>query len=199
MQQVVKESLPDQREENTMMSKPTRILARGAILMAAMLLSTALVGAAEKQALELASPLVDDLILQRGMEVPVWGWAEPGSVVTVAFAGQSKSATVGEKGKWMVNLDPLKASHDERELTVSTAKSERITRRGVLVGEVWFASGQSNMDWLAGKSMCRDLANELQRAKEDVPIRAPPTARLPWKLGALTRASPNIRSCRRSP
>jgi sialate O-acetylesterase len=139
--------------------------------MAAMLLSTALVGAAEKQALELASPFVDDLILQRGMEVPVWGWAEPGSVVTVAFAGQSKSATVGEKGKWMVNLDPLKASHDERELTVSTAKSERITRRGVLVGEVWFASGQSNMDWLAGKSMCRDLANELQRAKEDVPIR----------------------------
>lgn len=154
-----------------MMSKPTRALARGAISMAAMLLSTALVGAAEKQALELASPFVDDLILQRGMEVPVWGWAEPGSVVTVAFAGQSKSAPVGEKGKWMVNLDPLKASHDERELTVSTAKSERITRRGVLVGEVWFASGQSNMDWLAGKSMCRDLANELQRAKEDVPIR----------------------------
>ena len=154
-----------------MMSKRTKILARSALSMAAMLLSAPLLGAAEKQALELASPFVDDLILQRGMEVPVWGWAEPGSVVTVAFAGQSKSATASEMGKWMVKLESLEASHDERELTVTSAKSERITRRGVLVGEVWFASGQSNMDWLAGKSMCRDLANELQRAKEDVPIR----------------------------
>ena len=50
---------------------------------------------AQKPPLELASPFVDDMILQRGMKVPVWGWAKPGSKVTVAFAGQDKTVTVG--------------------------------------------------------------------------------------------------------
>ncbi len=68
-------------------------------------------------------------------------------------------------------LDPLTASLDERKFTVSTAKGERITRTGVLVGEVWFSSGQSNMDWIAGKSMCRGLARQLQVSKKDHPVR----------------------------
>jgi sialate O-acetylesterase len=129
------------------------------------------VEAAEKQPLELASPFVDGLILQREMQVPVWGWAEPGSKVTVAFAGQSKTATADSKGKWMVKLDPLKASADERELAVTSSTGQSLTCKGVLVGEVWFASGQSNMEWLAGKSMCGALASTLARSKEDIPIR----------------------------
>lgn len=129
------------------------------------------VGGAQEQSLELASPFVDNAVLQRKLKVPVWGWAEPGAKVTVAFAGQSKSATTDEKGKWMVWLDPLTASAEERELKVTSAKGESVTLTGVLVGEVWFSSGQSNMDWIAGKSMCRDLANTLQRSKEEVPIR----------------------------
>ncbi|MHC4201532.1 MAG: hypothetical protein ACYSU0_16205, partial [Planctomycetota bacterium] len=96
--------------------------------------------------LELASPFVDNLVLQRGMKVPVWGWATPGSQVTVAFAGQSKSATADAKGKWMVKLDPLGASAEERELNVTSSRGESITCKGVLAGEVWFASGQSNME-----------------------------------------------------
>ena len=121
--------------------------------------------------LELASPFVDNPILQSGMSVPVWGWATPGSRVTVTFAGQSKSARADQKGKWTVKLDPLAASADERELTVTSSKGESITRKGVLVGEVWFASGQSNMEWVAGKSMCADLARTLARSKERIPIR----------------------------
>ncbi|MFP6866321.1 MAG: hypothetical protein VCA35_10310, partial [Roseibacillus sp.] len=154
-----------------MMSKPTRILARGAILMAGALLSTALVGAAEKQALELASPFVDDLILQRGMEVPVWGWAEPGSEVTVGFAGQTKTAVADKNGDWMVKLDPLQASRKERGLEVKNNRGKSISLKGVLVGEVWFSSGQSNMVWTAGKSMCNEVARELASSKEDIPIR----------------------------
>ena len=46
-----------------------------------------------------------------------------------------------------------------------------LTSLSALVGEVWFSSGQSNMDWVAGKSMCRELAGELQRSKEDVAVR----------------------------
>jgi hypothetical protein len=126
---------------------------------------------AEAQALELGSPFVNDAILQRQMEVPVWGWAKPGSKVTVAFAGQNKTAAADNLGKWMVRLDPLEASVDERELRVTATTEEAITLTGLLVGEVWFSSGQSNMDWIAGKSMCRDLANTIARSKEEVPVR----------------------------
>jgi len=120
--------------------------------------------------LELASPFVNDMILQREMKVPVWGWASTGTEVTVEFASQTKTAVAGDGGRWMLELDPLEASLDEREFKV-TAGDESIARTGVLVGEVWFASGQSNMDWFAGRSMCSGLANKLARAKEDVPVR----------------------------
>ena len=125
----------------------------------------------EKQLLELASPFVDDAVLQRGMAVPVWGWAAPGNKITVAFAGQSKTVAADAQGKWMVKLEPLTASAEEREMTVTNAKGQSITRKGLLVGEVWFASGQSNMDWLAGKSRCSELASTLAKSKVDVPIR----------------------------
>ena len=152
-----------------MMRKSGSILA--AMVIAALLLSPFAVTAAERIPLELGSPFLNNMILQRQMKVPVWGWAKPRSKVSVTFAGQNKSATADENGKWMVKLDPLKASHDERNLTVKTAQGESITRTGVIVGEVWFSSGQSNMDWVAAKSMCRDLANALQRSKEEIPVR----------------------------
>jgi hypothetical protein len=126
---------------------------------------------AKPQPLELGSPFVNDMILQRQMAVPVWGWGTPGTKVTVDFAGQSKTATTDQQGKWRAKLDALKASAKERTFVVSTTSGEKLTRTGVLVGEVWFASGQSNMDWLASKSMCRELANTLQKSKEPVPIR----------------------------
>ncbi|MBM79229.1 MAG: hypothetical protein CMJ78_01390 [Planctomycetaceae bacterium] len=119
---------------------------------------------------ELGTPFVDNAVLQRGMPVPVWGWNKAGSKVTVTFAGQTKTATANDKGKWMLALDPLRASTEERELK-ATSGNESITLSGVLVGEVWFSSGQSNMDWTAGRSNCRDLANSLARPKDEVPIR----------------------------
>jgi hypothetical protein len=107
------------------------------------------------------------------MKLPVWGWAEPGSKVTVAFSGQPKTATADQLGKWMVKLDPMKANATPQKLTVtsSTVNHQPLTISDVLVGEVWFSSGQSNMDWVAGKSMGRDLANTMQRSKEDLPVR----------------------------
>lgn len=121
--------------------------------------------------LELASPFVDDAVLQREMPLPVWGWAAPDSKITVEFAGQSQITTADAQGKWLVRLAPLTASAEEREMSVTDAKGGSITRKGLLVGEVWFASGQSNMDWLASKSMCSELAGTLAKSKVDVPIR----------------------------
>ncbi len=125
---------------------------------------------AEDQQLELAVPFTDNMILQRGAKVPVWGWTNPGAKVTVEFAGQRKTGKADKDGEWMIKLDPLVASAEERELKVSVGK-DLVSLKGVLVGEVWFSSGQSNMVWTAGKSMCSDLAKQLASSKEDVPIR----------------------------
>lgn len=139
----------------------------GLLVLMAMLLATPLA-----RGLELASPFVDGAIVQRQMHVPVWGWAKPGGKITVVFAGQTKTATVGEDGRWMVKLDPMPASAEPRAMTVRASNEPNaVTVDGVLVGEVWLSSGQSNMDWTAGKSMCRELASELSRAEKDVPIR----------------------------
>jgi sialate O-acetylesterase len=92
-----------------------------------------------------ATPFADNMVLQRGRAVPVWGTADAGESVTVSFAGQVKSATADAKGAWRVMLDPMPASKENRVLKVSgSANAEEI--KNVLVGEVWFASGQSNME-----------------------------------------------------
>lgn len=85
----------------------------------------------------------DSMVLQRNAAVPVWGWADEGEKVTVEFHGQKVSATARD-GKWVVRLKKLKAGGPE-EMRVTGKNS--ITLRNVLVGEVWVASGQSNMEW----------------------------------------------------
>ena len=130
-----------------------------------------LCASAAGQQLELAVPFTDNMILQRESKVPVWGFDAPGNKVTVQFAGQIKTAVADKTGDWMVKLDPMRASRTERSLKVRNNRSETITFKGVLVGEVWFSSGQSNMVWEAGKSMCNQLARDLASAKEDIPIR----------------------------
>ncbi len=87
----------------------------------------------------------DHMVLQRGVPAPVWGWADSGEEVTVEFGGQVKKATPGADRKWMVTLDPLEASSEPRVLTIQG--KNKIAINDVLVGEVWLAAGQSNMEW----------------------------------------------------
>ncbi len=93
----------------------------------------------------LAAPISDHMVLQREKPVAVWGWADAGETVTVAFAGQSKSATADADGKWMLKLDALVASAEPRTLTVIGKDGHKLEVKDVLVGEVWLGSGQSNM------------------------------------------------------
>lgn len=101
---------------------------------------------------ELGHPFADNMVLQRDMPVRVWGWADPGETVTVAFVGQAVSGTAGSDGTWRVEFAPLSACGEPRTLTVSSSQSDNQnnpnsqTISNVLVGEVWFASGQSNME-----------------------------------------------------
>jgi sialate O-acetylesterase len=85
----------------------------------------------------------DHMVLQRGMAVPIWGWADDGERVTVEFRGKQVSTTA-RGGTWMVRLGKLKAGGPD-DLKVMGKNS--VTLRNVLVGEVWIASGQSNMEW----------------------------------------------------
>ena len=126
---------------------------------------------AEEVALQMAVPFTANMILQRETKVPVWGFDQPGNRITVEFAGQKKFAVADKFGGWLIKLDSLKASREEREMKISNNRGEGIFLDGILVGEVWFSSGQSNMVWTSGKSMCSDLAKEIASSKEDIPIR----------------------------
>lgn len=84
----------------------------------------------------------DHMVLQGGMKVPIWGTADAGEKVTVKTAGQEKSASADENGKWRIELDALQ-SDDAIEVVVTGNNS--VTFKDVLVGEVWVCSGQSNM------------------------------------------------------
>ncbi len=125
---------------------------------------------ASEPGINLGAPFRDNMVLQRDSKVPVWGWTDPSAKVTVEFAGQRKTGKADKDGEWMIKLDSLVASAEERELKVSSGK-DSVILKNVLVGEVWFSSGQSNMVWTAGKSMCSELAKRLASSKEDVPIR----------------------------
>ncbi len=122
-------------------------------------------------ALELGAPFADNAVLQRELPVPVWGWSKPGTEVTVEFAGQKQSAKAGENGKWMLKLDALTASAEPREMTITEKGGEAKTLKNLLVGEVWMASGQSNMQWLASKSSVLLLVTQLKEKGETPPIR----------------------------
>ncbi len=94
---------------------------------------------------KLSHVIGDHMVLQQGMNVPIWGWADAGENVTVSFAGQKETATPGADGKWEVKLKPLTASDRPAELVV--AGKNTITVKDILVGEVWVCSGQSNMEF----------------------------------------------------
>ena len=85
----------------------------------------------------------DGAVLQRGQNVPVWGTANDGEKVTVELGGQ-KLDTTAKDGKWRVDLKPLEAGGP---FTMKISGENTVEVKDLLVGEVWVASGQSNMEW----------------------------------------------------
>ncbi|MEI6233076.1 MAG: sialate O-acetylesterase [Planctomycetota bacterium] len=90
----------------------------------------------------------DHMVLQRDIPVSLYGVAAPGEKVTVAFAGQEKSATADKEGAWSVKLDAMKVSTTPAAMTVS--EKNKITLNDIVIGDVWICSGQSNMEWVLG-------------------------------------------------
>jgi sialate O-acetylesterase len=95
--------------------------------------------------LELPEIFSDHMVLQRNMSVPVWGKSQPGSTVVVKFLNQEHSVIASKIGEWRILLSNLNAG-GPFEMKISNGIST-IEYEDVLVGDVWFGSGQSNMEW----------------------------------------------------
>ncbi len=85
----------------------------------------------------------DNMVLQRDIRIPVWGTAEEGDRIAVSL-GDKKADTVAKDGKWRVNLAPLPAGGPYK--LVIEGPTNRFDLKNVMVGDVWIAGGQSNME-----------------------------------------------------
>ena len=108
-----------------------------------LLLMFVLAGSARAE-VRLPAIISDNMVLQRGVKVRIWGNANPREKVTVIFEKTSLHTVADTKGHWEVWLPPLKAG-GPFELTIKGANI--LTVKNILVGEVWLCSGQSNMEW----------------------------------------------------
>lgn len=114
----------------------------------------------------------DGMVLQRDIPVPIWGWADAGEKVTVTFLGKRYTTKADTDGKWILKLAEMKAG-GTFEMTIQGKEKEAITIKNIMIGEVWIASGQSNMewkiDWLPYKNTEPSLANFSQIRMFTVP------------------------------
>ncbi len=103
-----------------------------------------MVAGAANAEVRLPAIIGDNMVLQQGRKVRIWGNANAGEHVTVSFEKKSLNTVADPQGRWQIWLDPLKAG-GPLELTVKG--DNLLTIKNVLVGEVWLCSGQSNMEW----------------------------------------------------
>ncbi|MFZ2654465.1 MAG: sialate O-acetylesterase [Victivallales bacterium] len=124
------------------------------LLMGAVLLTLNCIAADEAAApteLKVHTMFSNNMVLQRGIPVKIWGVAKPGSEVTVKFMTQEKKVKADAKGDWMAILDTMKENATPAILEVSSANGNA-KFENVLVGDVWICSGQSNMEFSVGGS-----------------------------------------------
>ncbi len=132
---------------------------RHAMIVGAFLFSLRATGLAQAE-VTLASPFGDHMVLQRECPIPVWGQAAPGEKVEVALAGQKAEVVADERGEWKVTLPARPAGGPH---TLMVTGRNQIEIKDVLIGEVWLASGQSNMHFAL--SRVNNASGEVAEAK----------------------------------
>ncbi|MGH8080478.1 MAG: sialate O-acetylesterase, partial [Lysobacter sp.] len=105
----------------------------------------------------------DGAVVQRDQPLPVWGWARAGAKIKVEFDGRSAQTTASDDGAWRLEL-PAHAAGGPYQLKVSEHAGNTIIVRDLLVGDVWLASGQSNMEWPLAQA--KDAEREIARASD---------------------------------
>ena len=121
-----------------------------------------------KMKADVRMPLIfgDHMVLQQDTKIAIFGWADAGETVEVVFAGQKVKTTADTDGTWRVNLKPIKTKKEGQTLTI--AGKNKLVYLDVLVGDVWVASGQSNMEW--GMKVRKEYADDIA-ASEDPLLR----------------------------
>ena len=94
--------------------------------------------------INLPALISDNMVLLQDSDANVWGTADPGEQVKVTYGDKTERTKAGADGRWSVKLEDLDASGG-RDMTIEG--KNKITIKNVAAGEVWVASGQSNMEW----------------------------------------------------
>ena len=120
--------------------KTAAIMKRIALAIAALLAASAV-----KAEIKVPDQFGDNMVLQQNSECSIWGWASEGARIAVSFNGKTYRASAGSDGRWDVKVSTPAASYKTYQIKLKGDGSELVFN-DVLVGEVWFAGGQSNMD-----------------------------------------------------
>lgn len=110
------------------------------IVTLSVLLLSVIMSAQTPAKVRLPKLISDSMVLQRDVDLDIWGWSDPGTWITVRFNGGYYETKTGEDGRWTVTLPPQKAGGPY------IMEVNEITIRDILVGDVWLCSGQSNQE-----------------------------------------------------
>jgi sialate O-acetylesterase len=100
--------------------------------------------------MKLAALFSDHAVMQRDIAIPVWGWTTPHATVSVTLGDNRAMTKAGADGKFLVRLAPMSAGGPYRLEARGAEAAEVAVAKDVWVGEVWVASGQSNMQYTLG-------------------------------------------------
>ena len=106
-----------------------------------------------KAEVKLARIFSSNMVLQQGLENPVWGWADKGEKLTITFAGETQKTKADKNGKWKVLLPKMEYGGP---YTLTVKGDNEITLDNILIGEVWVCSGQSNMEFVVAQAKNSD-------------------------------------------
>jgi len=105
------------------------------------------------------SLFTDHMVLQRNIEVPIWGKAEPRGEVTIKIGNDEFKTVAAADSSWQVKIPPQKAGGP---YTIEIIGEEKILLKDIMFGDVWICSGQSNMDWPVKKA--KEAEKEINNA-----------------------------------
>ena len=97
--------------------------------------------------IKLPKIISDNMVLQRGLNIPLWGWADPGEHIRASMGSHSSDAIANADGIWRLFLGPLDAGGP---FELIFRGKNIVTVKNILIGEVWVCSGQSNMEMPVG-------------------------------------------------
>ena len=112
-----------------------------------------------KANVKVADIFSDNMVLQRNINVKIWGKADAREKVWILFNGQKQKTRADNDGKWSIEFNPMKAGGP---FTMTILGKNKVVLKNILIGDVWVCSGQSNMEWPVSKT--NNAKKEIKKA-----------------------------------